>query len=638
MNTIVTLKNTGDREINDVRHNNKYLVEGYEYQIYIRPKCTFWRLGLRFSFDRKGSSWSHNNRYNDQQIRHIEVCVGTRPNNEWQNSDLIQLQQYHIPKASNTLYSSKSYEEYSEVILTVRPQKDHPGRIEVSLSFGSEIHICRDLDIGLLEAFDIFAWADFIDFELECEIRPKFTPLKIELNSIKALSNQKSSIMVHDLAVFFGKNNSGKTSVLVGACNAFMNKKNHFVMDYLGLNRIHTDSTYNFELEQLDSYQRGDRQKENRKRRSENSIGQNHLFDWFEELALQDAKTREKILDWMNDHFENWNFEEIKKGKFTTGLQLKVNNGNPLDQGTGAKAVLPIIIQLFNPHLTLLAIDEPELGLEPHMQKMLFRAIKEASTGTNGFPLKRVLLATHSHLFLDRTEFDNNFSIQKTEGIVEIGQLKHSEELQKATYRLLGSNPSDLFFPSNVIIVEGKSDQIFLNSIYQLGKRNGMFSSQSLVFHYLEGFDKLELGSEAIVQMLKTQSYSPVYRDRICGLFDRPHRKGKLIEEIRKHFEDDEKQRFVLLDKPAIEYYYPVNAINKTFNADLKKYDYEKVLAQYLSEMPKHAPFVAEFLGTPISKVNLAERVSRTMEVEDLKEIDLIILTLLKKSDKLAYQ
>jgi predicted ATPase len=637
LNQIVTLKNTGETEINDVLVNNKYFLEGYEHNFYIRPKTKYWRLGLRFNFNGIGSSRSLNQRYNDSQVRHLEVCVGTRENDQWQNPDLIQLQQYHIPDASNTLYSSKGYEEGWEVLLTVRKQNNKPDRIEAIISFGSQIHKSSNLNIGFLEVFEVFAWADFIDFELECEVMPKFTPLKIDLNTIKAISNQKLTISVDDLAVFFGKNNSGKTSVLVGACNSFMNK-NHFIMDYLGLNRIHTESTYKYELEDLDKYQRDDQQRENRKRRSGNSVGQNQSFDWLEELALQDPETREKIITWMNEYFETWSFEEIKKSRYSSGLEVKVNNVSPLEQGTGAKAVLSLIIQLFNPHVTLLAIDEPELGLEPRMQKIVFQAIKQASRGANGFPLKRVLLATHSHLFLDRRDIRNNFSIQKVEGVVNITQLKEAEELHTATYKLLGSNPSDLFFPSNVIIVEGRSDRIFLNGIYQLGKRQGLFISENLAFHFLDGYDKLKVGSEAIAQMLKTQSYVPVYRERICGLFDRPHRKGKLLQEVQDLFNDSNKERFVVLDKPAIEFYYPLAAINEAFNTSLTIEEYERIVQQYLDGVQEKPPYTGNFLGEEISKVTLAEKIIQHLNLRDLTSIDPTILAILKTADDLAFK
>src|SRR5690606_11775202 len=111
--------------------------------------------------------------------------------------------------------------------------------------------------------FDVFAWADFTDFELECEVRKKFVPLRIDLKPIKALTSQKTSISVGPIAVLFGRNNSGKTSVLIGACSALV-RSIHLTMDYLGLNRTHSESKYKYELEDLDRHQRESRQEENR--------------------------------------------------------------------------------------------------------------------------------------------------------------------------------------------------------------------------------------------------------------------------------------------------------------------------------------------------------------------------------------
>ncbi len=629
-----TIKNSGEKEINDVRHSEVFQLEGYSYKISIKPKCKFWRIGLRFSVDRRGGSWSTSHRYNDTQIQHLEVCVGVRPNGDWQQPNLIQLQQYNIQDAPDILHSCDAYEEFSEVSLSVRPKTS--GQLEISLS---SIH-CRtystEVNIVFAQAFTFFAWADWTDFELECQIKPEFTPLKIDLKTIKALTNQKSSITVEKLAIFFGGNNSGKTSVLVGACNAYMNK-HYSSMDYLGLNRVYTSSKYNYELEALDEYQRADRQEENRKRRSGNTIGQNELFDWMEELALQDEQTRLKILEWVNTNFEPWNFQEVKKGKFVTGLEAKINNLEPLDQGTGARAVLPIMIQLYNPNVNFLAIDEPELGLEPRMQKLVFRAIKDATEGRNGFPMKRVLLATHSHLFLDRTNLSNNFSTKKSAGKVSIAQVISPDELQDATFKLLGSNPSDLFFPSNIIIVEGVTDCIFLNSIYKIGREQGLFSSEHIVFHYLEGFDKLQSGSEGIVQMLKTQTYSPIYKGKICGLFDKPSKPSKTIDKIRNYFHDHDHERFVILPKPAIEYFYPLSIINVEFKDDLDEYSYESKITKYLESVQRHPPFAGEFLGRQLTKVEFARLIADGFTKDTLKEIDRMILNLLEKADGLAY-
>ena len=285
-----------------------------------------------------------------------------------------------------------------------------------------------------------------------------------------------------------------------------------------------------------------------------------------------------------------------------------------------------------------MAIDEPELGLEPAMQKKLFGAIRAASEGIGGFPLKRVLMATHSHLFLDRENINNNFSIQKINGIVHIQPLTNIEDVQRATYNLLGSNPNDLFFPSNVVIVEGITDQIFLNAVYQIGKRAGLFLSQNLVFHFIDGYDKLPIAGQAIVQMLKTQAYAPVYKERICGLFDKPKQNRKMIEKVRKYFGDTDNTRFVLLDLEAIEYYYPLSIVNDIFNEqhlDLKTYHVE--VDRFLEPISKQRKSHGEFFKETLSKREFVNLIVNKLGGKHLAEIDPSIIALLKKADALAY-
>ena len=110
-------KNSNTTEINDVQNPRHFQMEGYRYDIRIKPKCTFWRIGLRFWAGAHTSAHSTNNRYSDRQILHIEICVGTRSNGSWQDPNVIQLQQYYIPETESTLFSSNDYERQSEVKL-----------------------------------------------------------------------------------------------------------------------------------------------------------------------------------------------------------------------------------------------------------------------------------------------------------------------------------------------------------------------------------------------------------------------------------------------------------------------------------------------------------------------------------------
>jgi predicted ATPase len=460
--------------------------------------------------------------------------------------------------------------------------------------------------------------------------------MKIKLNPVKALYQQEVEIEFGDLTVFFGKNNSGKTSILVGACNTFLNNGD-FRCDYLSINRFYSDSSYSFQNE--NNPQNKQTREDQRKIRSGNTLGQNTGFDYIHELSIQDESVREKIMNFFSLHFEEFKFFEVKQGKYTVGLIPKINTMNPLDQGTGARAVLPIIIQLFCPDVIFLAIDEPEVSLEPNTQRIIFQAIKDASKGENGFPKKKIVIATHSHLFLDREHVENNYSVEKVAGRVSMKQLRSIDDLQQATYRLLGSNPGDLFFPTNIIAVEGESDKIFLGGVQSKMIKENILKKRNVVFHYLEGIDKAAVGLEGIVQMFKTQAYAPIYKDKICALFDKPNAKQlSIIESIRAFFNDTKKERFIVLDKPGIEYYYPLTIINKIFAVSATQESYEKELENFYKSISKQKPFYGTMFGKQVTKVEFASLVSNEFLTNgDLSNIDNAIRELLIKADFLAF-
>lgn len=627
----IPFKGTETKEINDIRYPHVFAVQGYSYIFTIRPSCPFWRLSLRFTTDPKGqTSNSRNFRYNDPQIKHLEVCVGVR-DSEWHSPNILKLQEYHISDTHSVYYTSEQYYENSEVTVSVAQAGE--GFLKIILT-SENIQFENVIDIKFSRVFELYGWADFLAFDIICNVKMELTPLRIELPPVRALSEQETWLDVGKRSVFFGGNNSGKTSVLFAACNAFYSQLIYSI-DYLGLNRIHSVTSYDFQLEAQHEQNRKQKQRQNRRKRVEND-DPNVPFDWMEELALQDDETRSKILEWINTHFEGWIFQEIKTGKFVTGIRPVVNGLEPVNQGSGAKAVLPIVMQLYNPEITILAIDEPEMGLEPRMQKTLMTAIKNASEGTNGFPVTRILLATHSHLFLDRSQPDNNFNVCKNKGQVIIERIHTTVELQQAAYNMLGSSPSDLFFPGNIVIVEGLSDFIFLDAIYKIGISTGKFIN-NVTFHYLDGYEKLSHAQEAIVQMLKTQSYSPVYRNRICGIFDQPFKNSALLDAIREFCSDIEKNRFILLEKPAIEFYYPVDAVNEIFGTTLDITEYSNEVMKFTNSISKKHPYQGIILNQKLTKVEFANLVVQKMNATGIEQIDFSIMNLLTKADRLAF-
>lgn len=629
-----TFQSSEKVKYNDVSYPTSFGLTGFSYKFILDPQCQFWRFGLRFAMKKSDLEFDDNlKRYSDNQIAHLEVCAGEVENNIWVHPNHIHLQQYHMANTDPTLDVCDRYIEKRRVELSI--QSNGQGLVRIQYQTEGCKEYIKDIYLGFQEYFKVFAWSDNREFSLDCVIEKDVIPLTLMLKEIKALSNQKLTFTIERLAILFGRNNCGKTSILIGACND-LNSKHIYAFDHLGINRFYTESEYDFKLE--DDADRNKIQERNRIDRGKNRKGQHISFDWIHELALQDEETRAKITDWFSTHFEKWEFVDQKSGRYLTGRSAKVNGLEPIDQGTGARAVLPIISQLFNPNVELLTIDEPELGLEPHTQRIVFKAIKEASMSENGFPFKRIMIATHSHLFLDRERIENNFHVQKIKGDVIVTQVQSLSDLQDASFRLLGNNPSDLFFPSNIIVVEGISDHIFLKAIYLKMLKEGLVK-KNIVFHYLEGIDKAAKGIEGIVQMLKTQSYIPVYKDKICALFDKPDQSNTTrIERIRKDFEDHSSARFVTLPLPGIEYYYPLDIVNNEFQSTLNANQYHLEIHGFYESIAGRFPFRGKFLDREISKRELSQIISTAfLQNGSLSDIDDGLVQLIIKADLLGF-
>src|SRR5262249_38269831 len=91
-------------------------------------------------------------------------------------------------------------------------------------------------------------------------------------------------------------------------------------------------------------------------------------------------------------------------------------------QGTGLRALFPILAALTNPDLRVILIDEPELSLEPRLQKVLRDVLVAASTE------KTIVVATHSHLFLRRDEIEANQVVVRDGAGVRVQTLTEPRE------------------------------------------------------------------------------------------------------------------------------------------------------------------------------------------------------------------
>jgi ABC-type hemin transport system ATPase subunit len=215
-------------------------------------------------------------------------------------------------------------------------------------------------------------------------------------------------------------------------------------------------------------------------------------------------------------------------------------------QGTGLRGAFPILAALTHPRIQAVLIDEPELSLEPRLQKVLRDILIETSE------TRIIVVATHSHLFLRRDVIEANQVIERTgPNEISLRTLSDRAELLDLTFDLLGSSTEDLFFPGNYVIVEGASDQEILAKVLDLLGR----PSPSIKVLAARGIDSVRDAVEAVyrasVPLIVNDS---PYARRVVALIDQPSKpEAENLVKLKNTLGD----RLYTLDQPSIEEYLP---------------------------------------------------------------------------------
>jgi hypothetical protein len=160
-------------------------------------------------------------------------------------------------------------------------------------------------------------------------------------------------------------------------------------------------------------------------------------------------------------------------------------------------------------------IDEAELHLHPTAQRNLKKALKDITSGGD-----QVFINTHSSVLVADDFSDQTiFCVEKSDKRTGITKAEPSGK-PAIIYELLGGSPSDLLLPRNFLIVEGKSDQIFIKAVID----RFYVDKPQLQIIYSEGdFEKQRESMDAINAVYAPLAQNPIYRDRLVVLCDHPH-------------------------------------------------------------------------------------------------------------------
>ncbi len=239
---------------------------------------------------------------------------------------------------------------------------------------------------------------------------------------------------------------------------------------------------------------------------------------------------------------------------------ISVNGHNISFTSSGFRLIITLITSLLNEDYNTFLIDEPELGISPEAQGFFADFLFDLSKRKKYFGhIKTLVLATHSTVFLDRININNNYFTEKQGDIIDIKQASSVADINKIHFFLLGNRLETLYMPSAIIIVEGKCDYKYIERVLNTKFKNTRFSiiqanSDSRIREVF-----------SITKDLFGDIQKSPYRDRIFAVIDSIHGKS-LPQSLEKM--GIEKENIIVWSKNGIEYFYPTKIIETIFSSN----------------------------------------------------------------------
>lgn len=323
-------------------------------------------------------------------------------------------------------------------------------------------------------------------FELELYLDGK------ELSNFN--NNLRTRISVHNISmrIEIGENNTPSVSFPLRGTNSLTKKKEkvlEFLSDKITYNYIPAIRTENQAIRLI---------KNNIASELETLNNNQEYLD-----SLKKIRTlQEDFLDKISDNIKNELKEFLPKVKNVkinieddyriassiNDINVYVDDGvltNIENKGDGVKS-LAVLAMLKNRQnvegsSSIVAIDEPEAHLHPGAINELSNTLKYISKNN------QVIISTHNHLFTNYLNLNNNI-------IVDNGKAKPAKSIAEIR-SILGVRASDNLINARfVILVEGKTDEIILNNVFQRYSptiKKSLQERTTMIFS-IDGASKLE--------------------------------------------------------------------------------------------------------------------------------------------------
>lgn len=252
----------------------------------------------------------------------------------------------------------------------------------------------------------------------------------------------------------------------------------------------------------------------------------------------------------------------------TFGLQSTKGQIIPaLNMGSGIASLLALSMSISfaqNSNVPIIIlIDEPEIHLQSTLQKNLFMFLSKNKSFQS-------IIATHSHLFLEKVEYGNNIILEEDENDMLV---KYCEKIDLCDlqFRLLGNSIDDLLVPEKILLVEGKHDKNIIFKCLELMNKKFLQIQIIPVGGKDNMPDKSEQYEVVINEILKKGKWYSDYIIKVLKIVvDNDVTSEKINDWVNKYgFQQDDQIKKV--DFNGIEYLFPESLIKEGIeNSKLK--------------------------------------------------------------------
>lgn len=352
------------------------------------------------------------------------------------------------------------------------------------------------------------------------------------------------------LTVLSGSNNSGKSLTLkwlkstLGR-NAYMVGTNRFYHVYHFSSGIRDPS-------QLDQFENQFQSHFNQ----ENYNHEQNPFDLNQIIIGLSDKKRSELFDLCGSLIGNtFEMKKVDDSNDLSPRYIDMDGQNLSVGSTGTRLLMTILGICMDDRFNTVLIDEPELGLSPKVQQALATFFDDQEARKKIFPhLSRIYLATHSQLMLSRRDIGSNFIISKDGKKISIQRIQSINDFHRLQFNLLGNSLESMYFPSAIVVVEGKTDHAFLDRVLQL-----RFPDRRIAVIHSGGDVKKKIYS--LKETLGELEKSPL-RPRLFVVLDSVHQPGLREELVKLGVLEN---NVVTWNKNGIEYLYPPNVVSEVF-------------------------------------------------------------------------